>query len=142
MKELDSTAENLPFRLHRTTTALRTAMTRGLTAAYGADFTVDYWLILKALCTQGCMSSADLARVHHRDRASMHRTLSCMERMGIIAVVRGGRSHIVEITPMGMDFVPKAEQAVQQTLDELLHPLNPLEISEMSRILDSIFHKY
>lgn len=142
MSEFESTAENLPFRLHRTTTALRTALARGLTAAYGADFTVDYWQVLKSLCAQGCMSSADLARVLHRDRASMHRTLGCLERMGLIFVVRAGRSHIVKITPIGLDFMPKAEQAVQQTLGELLQPLNPFEISEMSRILDSIFHKY
>ncbi|MBQ9470989.1 MAG: hypothetical protein IJU72_08565 [Bacteroidales bacterium] len=142
MTDPDSTAQNLPFRMHRTTMALRIAMSHELTAAFGEDFTVDYWQALKTLCTQGRMSPASLARTLHRDRASMLRTLGCMERMGLVSRIRGGRSHIVEPTPMGHDFMPKADRAVQQALGGLEKLLNPFEINEMSRILDSIFHKY
>ena len=139
---LDPTPQNLPFRLLRTAQAMRTAVSRRLEQAFGGDFSADYWFVLETLQHCGDLCQADLARELSRDGASIMRTVNSMERMGLLTVVRDSRRNIVKPTPMAIDFMPKAEKAVEQALSEPIGTLKPFEIIELSRILDSIFNLY
>ena len=140
--KLDNTPQNLPLRLYRTAQVVRVELSRRLTVAFGGEFTADYWFVLDAMHRLGPLSQADLARELNRDTASIMRTVKNMELIGLISIKRNARRHVLELTAMANDFMPKANAAVKQVLGSPAANIKPLEIVELSRILDNIFDLY
>lgn len=138
MDDLHQTIMQLPLNLYHTAIALRSEISRRLTAEFGDVFTADYWFILTTLTQKGAMSQTHLATHLNRDNASISRTIGCMERLDLIRKTQINKNVIVEPSNPAHDFIPKAEAIIKDILSTSLNGLKPIEIMEMSRMLNQI----
>ncbi|MGE0076642.1 MAG: MarR family winged helix-turn-helix transcriptional regulator [Bacteroidales bacterium] len=144
MNDYDSEILGLPFNLYRTAIAIRSEITRRLSAEFKEDFTADYWYILDVLMRNEPLSSAQLADLTGRDRASISRSLGCMERLDLIHRIKNPsnkRSELISTTQFAVEFKSRAETIIRRIIDDSLKGLKPIEVMELNRMLMSISSK-
>jgi DNA-binding MarR family transcriptional regulator len=141
MEELKNEILRIPLNLYRAAIGIRSELTRRLSKEFGEEFTADYWFILTELFNESPMTQTRLSEVISRDRASLSRTISCMERLGLVSKVAepfDKRKGLLSPTKRAYAFKPVAEKIVVDVVSEFLSSLKPIEILEMNRMLGLI----
>jgi DNA-binding MarR family transcriptional regulator len=142
MNEFNQEVLNLPVNLYRAAIALRGEITRRLTQAFGEEFTADYWFILNHLFTENPLTQGRLAELTNRDRASLSRTIACMERIDLVSKTVepfDKRKELISPTQTAIKFKPEAERIVLDAVGQVMQNLKPIEVMELNRMLGALF---
>jgi DNA-binding MarR family transcriptional regulator len=129
MNDIDKEILNLPYNLYRSAISIRSEITRRLTEEFKDDFTSDYWYILDTVINNEPVSSAHLSEITGRDRASISRTLGCMERLDLIRRAENPnnkRSELILSTKFAFEFKVRAEEIIREVVSLSLNNLKPL----------------
>jgi DNA-binding MarR family transcriptional regulator len=141
MNDFDNEILSLPYNLYRSAISIRSEITRRLTDEYKEEFTADYWHVLNTIINNEPLSSGHLAEITGRDRASISRTLGCMERLDLIRRVNNPsnkRSELILSTKFAFEFKVKAEEIIREVVSSSLKDLKPIELMELNRMLGTI----
>lgn len=142
MNEFNQEILNLPVNLYRAAIAIRGEITRRLTQAFGEEFTADYWFILNHLFNENPLTQGQLAELTNRDRASLSRTIACMERIDLVlktAEPFDKRKELISPTKTAINFKPEAERIVLEAVGQVMQNLKPIEVMELNRMLGALF---
>ena len=142
MNEFNQEVLNLPVNLYRAAIAIRGEISRRLTQAFGEEFTADYWFILNHLFNENSLTQGRLAELTNRDRASLSRTIACMERIDLVAKTTepfDKRKELISPTKTAFNFKPKAERIILEAVGQVMQNLKPIEILELNRMLSVLF---
>ena len=115
----------LGFRIYRTNQLFRTALYRTF-AALALDVTPEQWIVLVRLWQEDALTQTELADATLKDKATISRILSVMEREGLIARrtdpddARERRIHATreamklreKLTPLARDLATQIEAGV------------------------------
>ena len=145
MTDFDNEILNLPYNLYRSAISIRSEITRRLTEEFKEDFTSDYWYILNIIIDNEPISSAHISEITGRDRASISRTLGCMERLDLIRRVdnpANKRSELILSTKFAFEFKVRAEEIIREVVSSTLVNLKPIELMELNRMLSVISQGY
>lgn len=130
------------FVLYRCAIAFRNELNREFNQVFGEDLNADFWFILTVLWEEDNLSHNILAERVSRDKASLSRTLDIMEEKGLVkrlSVIGDKRSSKIALTRKANELKSKAtETAIAFTQSEL-KGLSPIEIKELSRMLNQVF---
>jgi len=142
MNEFNQELLNLPVNLYRAAIAIRGEITRRLTQAFGEEFTADYWFILNHLYNENPLTQGRLAELTNRDRASLSRTIACMERIDLVSKAVepfDKRKELISPTQTAINFKPEAERIVLEAVGQVMQNLKPIEVIELNRMLGDLF---
>jgi len=142
MNEFNVEILNLPENLYRAAIAIRGEITRRLTEAFGEEFTADYWFIMNHLFKENPLTQGRLAELTNRDRASLSRTIACMERIDLVTKMAepfDKRKELISPTKTAINFKPEGERIVLQAVGMVMHNLKPIEVIELNRMLGQLF---
>lgn len=142
MNEFNEELLNLPINLYRAAIGIRGEITRRLTQAFGEEFTADYWFILSYLFKENPLTQGRLAELTNRDRASLSRTIACMERIDLVSKTTepfNRRKELISPTKTAINFKPDAERIVLEAVGEVMKNLKPIEVIELNRMLAEFF---
>lgn len=145
MNELNQEILNLPVNLYRAAIAIRGEISRKLTNAFGEEFTADYWFILNHLFHDNPLTQGQLAELTNRDRASLSRTIACMERIDLVTKTTepfDKRKELISPTKTALNFKPEAERLVVEAMGEAMKSLKPIEVIELNRMLGTLFQNF
>ncbi len=142
MSEFSQELLNVPINLYRVAIAIRGEISRKLTESFGEEFTADYWFVLSHLFNESPLTQGRLAELTNRDRASLSRTVACMERIDLVSKTLepfDKRKELISPTKTAIDFKPEAERIVLEVVGQVVNNLNPIEIMELNRMLALLF---
>lgn len=142
MNDLNFEILNLPENLYRVAIAIRGEITRKLTEAFGEEFTADYWFIMNHLFKENPLTQGRLSELTNRDRASLSRTIACMERVDLVTKMSepfDKRKELIFPTKTAINFKPLGERIVIETLGMVMHTFKPIEVIELNRMLGQLF---
>ena len=88
----------------------------------------------------GCFSLHELTKRVARDKSQMTRTIRSLEAKGLVerhGSPNDARVTLVSLTPTGEDVVSQLQEAVAETIDEILFPISKAEKSQLKGLLQS-----
>jgi DNA-binding MarR family transcriptional regulator len=144
MNDFSNEILDLPFNLYRAAISIRSEITRRLSDEFNEDFTADYWYILITLINNEPVNSSRLAELTGRDKASISRSLGCMERLDLIqrmANPSNKKSELISSTKFAIEFRTKTENIIHEVVTSSLKKLKPIEVMELNRMLSTILSK-
>ena len=107
----------------------------------GLDITKEQMIVLKKLYEQDSLNQNELAEQTFRDKSSLTRLLSTMERKGYIRRERcetDKRVNFVLLTEAGAEMWEKTKPVVQKVIGRMRAGLNPEEVQQLIAILKKI----
>lgn len=110
-------------------------------ALAGLDITKEQMIVLKKLYEQDGLNQNELAEQTYRDKSSLTRLLTTMERKGYIRRERGEedkRVNYVYLTKAGDIMWKKTKPVAQEVVQRMRADLNPEEVQQLIAILKKI----
>lgn len=107
----------------------------------GLDITKEQMIVLKKLYEQDSLNQNELAEQTFRDKSSLTRLLSTMERKGYIRRERcetDKRVNFVLLTEAGAEMWERTKPVVQKVIGRMRADLNPKEVRQLIAILKKI----
>jgi len=95
-------------------------------------------IILLTLAEMGCVELNVLTRRVARDKSQMTRSIRSLETKGLVArqtSPRDARVSLVRLTPAGDQVVLELQNAVAETIQEILSPISKAEEDVLKRLL-------
>lgn len=132
--------ESAGYYINRTAAALRNSLQKAFNRDHG-DISIEYWVILNRLWSKDGWTQSDLARMTHKDNASMTRMLDGMEKKGLVKREKDDqdrRAHRVLITGKGRSLEMPLKSLAFENMTVATKGLSSEEIESMKRILDKI----
>ena len=95
-------------------------------------------IILLTIADMGCPSLHELTKRVARDKSQITRTIRSLEAKGLVG--RYGSSNdarvtLVSLTPTGKHVVSQLQEAVAETVDEILVPISQTEKGQLKSLL-------
>ncbi|MCI4667236.1 MAG: MarR family transcriptional regulator [Bacteroidia bacterium] len=100
--------------------------------------TIDQWVLLKVIHENEGISQKDLAVISYRDPASITRTLSLLEKKGLIfrrVIPENKRQHEVFLSRTGKNFIDEHFPMVQRQRAQSLKGFTEQEIEQLCGML-------
>lgn len=110
--------------------------------AHGIALSKEQSIILKRLCDKNGQAQNDLALVTGRDKTSLTRLLSTMERKALIKRKQSAedkRINLVFITAKGRRWFEKASPVVLNLLDRAIAGIEEEKIASTKKLLNDIY---
>lgn len=110
---------------------------------HGLDLTKEQMVVLKKLYEQDGRNQNELAFLTYRDKSSLARLLSKMERKGYILRRQDGedkRVNNVFLTTQGRDIFEKTRPVIQKVMNRMEHSVSETEKKQIIAILKKVQH--
>lgn len=110
-------------------------------AQYGIELTKVQWLLLKKLKDKNGETQYNLAFLTNRDKASLTRLLTTMEKKNLVARIPSEtdqRSNRIFITANGEKIFKKASPVIKEVIDEMHAGLSNEDRTHAIRILKKL----
>ncbi len=110
---------------------------------HGLDLTKEQMVVLKKLYEQDGRNQNELAFLTYRDKSSLARLLSKMERKGYILRRQDGddkRVNNVFLTTQGRDVFEKTRPVIQKVMNRMEHSVSETEKKQIIAILKKVQH--
>lgn len=109
--------------------------------ANGFDLTRQQFILLKILNQQKCVAQGDLAFLTSRDKTSLTRLISTMQRKGL--VIREGsetdrRSKLIKLTTQGKEVFENLTPKMRGIISEIVEGIDKDELEIAKKVLDKI----
>ncbi|MDT0551936.1 MarR family winged helix-turn-helix transcriptional regulator [Urechidicola vernalis] len=105
------------------------------------DISKKQWIILKVLSDEDGRVQNDLAFVTNRDKTSLTRLLSGMEKKNLVARIPSKldkRINHIHLTKNGNLLYQKTKPIIQQLLNNIQEPLTETEIRDTIRVMQKL----
>lgn len=132
----------LAFWVHRVYQASRNVMFQRFRALAGEEITPEQWMVLVRCGAQEGQSQSELAALTYRDRPTMSRILSGMEKRGLVrksADADDSRVWRIHLTPKGRALRKKLLQPVRGLVADMERGLDDAALETTRRTLRGLF---
>ena len=136
--------DSIGYAVNRTAAIMRNSLQKAFSEV-NDEITVDYWVILNRLWSRDGWIQSDLARMTHKDNASMTRMLDGMEKKGIILRRPDDsdrRANLVYLTQKGRDLEVHLKKIARANMNKAIKNLTVEEINAVKQILDKIHDNF
>lgn len=130
------------FILYRCAISFRNELNREFLHTFNEELNADFWFILSILWEEDNISHGLLAERVSRDKASLSRTLELMAEKGLVkklSVADDKRGSRIVLTKLSKDLKDKATQTAIDFTQSELKGLSPIEVKELTRMLNHIY---
>ncbi len=117
------------FQIHRIQKALFRHTNR-LMHESGIDLQVEQFPVLMTVSALKSVSQREIAELTMRDKSSIQRSVTTLQRKGLIDVVQDGddkRKHVVTLTSAGNAIAKKVRNALRDSEDSVFSHMNKAE---------------
>lgn len=107
----------------------------------GINVSVEQWVLLKVIEREQTLSQSELAKITHRDPASIGRSLDLLEKKGLIKrkiVANNRRKHNLTLTKEGDYFILQNMPLVNKLRNTSLKGFSEQEITDLMDKLNRI----
>lgn len=104
----------------------------------GLGINIDQWVLLKIIHENEGISQRELATISHRDPASITRTLSLLEKKGLVSrkvIPENKRQHEVFLSEEGRDFIEDNMPMVLEHRAKSLEGFSNVEVQLLHDLL-------
>ena len=127
--------------LHKLTKEIRAIMTEAFNE-HGIDLSKEQAIVLKKLLEQNGRPQHDLALVTSRDKTSLTRLLSTMERKGLIyreQMIEDKRVNLVFMTEKGRTEIDRATPVILGIINQAISGIDEKRIQDAKVIIKEIY---
>ena len=132
----------LAFWVHRVYQASRNVMFQQFHQTAGEEITPEQWVVLVRCGAQEGQTQSELGAASYRDRPTMSRILSGMEKRGLVrrsADASDSRIWRIHLTPKGKALRTKLLPAVRKLVRQMEHGLSETDLEVTRRTLRGLF---
>ena len=136
--------DSVGYAINRTAAIMRNSLQKAFNEV-NDGITVDYWVILNRLWSKDGWTQSDLAKMTHKDNASMTRMLDGMEKKGFVIRKPDGsdrRVNLVYLTGKGKALENKLKKIALANMSKGIKDVSTDEIGMLKKILDKIHNNY
>ena len=136
--------DSIGYYVNKTAAIMRNSLQKAFSSVNN-EITVDYWVILNRLWSKDGWMQTDLAKMTHKDNASMTRMLDGMEKKGLIirkADQADRRINRVYLTRKGKSLESGLKKVAQINMNKGIKNLSVNEIESVKKILEKIHDNY
>jgi DNA-binding MarR family transcriptional regulator len=136
--------KSFTYTLTRAASRFRTELAQNFASNGFADVTPDYWIILEWLSDEDNITLGQLAKRASKDNASITRIVGGMERNDLVVRTPSAsdkRSFQISMSKYAKSIYEKLKQIEEDTLKNASNGLSPIEVKELTRMLNHLYEK-
>ncbi len=136
--------KSFAYTLTRAASRFRTELAQNFASNGFVDVTPDYWIILEWLSDEDNITLGQLAKRASKDNASITRIVGGMERNDLVVRTPSAndkRSFQISMSKYAKSIYEKLKQIEEDTLKNATNGLSPIEVKELTRMLNHLYEK-
>ncbi len=136
--------KSFTYTLTRAASRFRTELAQNFASNGFANVTPDYWIVLEWLNDEDNITLGQLAKRASKDNASITRIVGGMERNDLVVRTPSAsdkRSFQISMSKYAKSIYEKLKQIEEDTLKNATNGLSPIEVKELSRMLNHLYEK-
>src|SRR5690606_21632833 len=129
------------FLTGRVSTAIARRLQRNFKES-GLDITAEQWSVMYFLWEREGLSQQDLATLTYRDKPSISRLISNLEKQGFLRRVccpNDKRSNKIYLTSKGRNMKPRCMLQAEKTISEALQGIDARSMNQAQQLLGPVF---
>ena len=140
--EISYASEFYSFLTGRVSTAIGRRLQRNFKES-GLHITAEQWSVLYYLWESEGLSQQDIAKLTFRDKPSVSRLISNLEKQKLLVRVcssRDKRANQIYLTAQGHKIKDKCMQQAEKTISEALSGVDRVSMQQAQQILEIVFN--
>ncbi|HDP54604.1 MAG TPA: MarR family transcriptional regulator [Bacteroidetes bacterium] len=136
--------KSFTYTLTRAASRFRTELAQNFASNGYADVTPDYWIVLEWLSDEDNITLGQLAKRASKDNASITRIVGGMERNDLVVrtpSTSDKRSFQISMSKYAKSIYENLKQIEEYTLKNATNGLSPIEVKELTRMLNHLYEK-
>lgn len=129
------------FLTGRVSTAISRRLQRNFKES-GLDITAEQWSVMYFLWEREGLSQQDLATLTYRDKPSISRLISNLEKQRLLRRVccpNDKRSNKIYLTAKGRNMKPRCRLQAEKTISEALQGIDARSMNQAQQLLETVF---